>query len=194
MAAKCGHLSVVEVLVKDWGRDLLLLTNRRGESCLYIAAQNGHSAVEEVLVKACKEYGLSTPEVDVLSRIQQRPFRGGEGGRGRVSMMSRNGGSASSWRDGGARPSTVTGKSGGVKRSRSRSRKERSTSPYTRDRQGGRERERERDWERERERERDKEREREREREATAKRQREGAEGIQRQKQRSKESEAWRNM
>jgi ankyrin repeat protein len=42
---------VVELLIKEGGRDLLFLTNNDGTSCLYMAAYMGHIAVVELLIK-----------------------------------------------------------------------------------------------------------------------------------------------
>ena len=46
-----------QLLVKEGGRELLLLTNKNGDSCLFIAAENGHITVVEVRV--CAGVGCS---------------------------------------------------------------------------------------------------------------------------------------
>ncbi len=46
-----------QLLVKEGGRDLLFLTDNDGDSCLRMAAQNGHLAVVEVSV--CVGVGCS---------------------------------------------------------------------------------------------------------------------------------------
>jgi ankyrin repeat protein len=42
---------VVELLIKEGGRELLFLTNNNGTSCLFMAAYMGHIPVVELLIK-----------------------------------------------------------------------------------------------------------------------------------------------
>jgi hypothetical protein len=54
------------LLLKHGGKDLLLLKDDNGTSCLYWPAQEGHSEVVRVLEEACTEYGLSRSDIDAL--------------------------------------------------------------------------------------------------------------------------------
>jgi hypothetical protein len=56
------------LLLKHGGKDLLLLKNNNGTSCLYWPAQEGHYEVVRVLEEACKEYGLSGSDIDALKK------------------------------------------------------------------------------------------------------------------------------
>jgi hypothetical protein len=56
------------MLVKEGGRELLLITNNDGRSCLFMAVVNKHTKVLRVLEEACKEFGLSSSEIDALKR------------------------------------------------------------------------------------------------------------------------------
>ena len=95
-------MSVVELLVnecvKEGGlkrKDFELMLKKddgKGASALSIASEEGHPAVEEVLVKACEKYGLSETEIKDLWRTgakngkQQRRSREIE----RVASASKN--------------------------------------------------------------------------------------------------------
>jgi len=43
-----------QVLAKAGGKNLFMLPNSNGDSCLYIAAKEGHADVAEVLLGACR--------------------------------------------------------------------------------------------------------------------------------------------
>ena len=56
------------MLLKHGGKELLMIKDNDGTSCLYLPAQFGHSEVVVVLEEACKECGLSGSDIDTLKK------------------------------------------------------------------------------------------------------------------------------
>ncbi len=63
-----GHLEVVKALLEAGGRELLMLTNDCGASCLSIARRTNRWMVCRVLETACQNAGLSSHEISILKR------------------------------------------------------------------------------------------------------------------------------
>ena len=59
------------MLLKHGGKDLLMLKDNDGTSCLYWPARREYSEVVRVLEEACKECGLSVSDIDALKEEEE---------------------------------------------------------------------------------------------------------------------------
>jgi len=50
-----------QMLVEAGGKDLLMLTDNDGESCLYAAAQQGHDGMAKVRQGMCRQMCINAP-------------------------------------------------------------------------------------------------------------------------------------
>ena len=68
ISAQEGHLEVVNALLEAGGRELLMLTADDGSSCLSVARRANKGEVCKVMEMACKNAGLSSHEITILTR------------------------------------------------------------------------------------------------------------------------------